>query len=112
MMVSSSLTCWRLIENVATVHVPEGDTGTDADDPFDVPSNPVEVEVIKDGLTVEKKAAESIVGVGEDIHYTIVVTNTGTTTLHNIVVRDTTSGAGETVNTTAGNVSYDADARE
>ena len=101
-----------VIENIATVHVPEGDTGTDADDPFDVPSNPVEVEVIKDGLTVEKKAAESIVGVGEDIHYTIVVTNTGTTTLHNIVVKDTTSGAGETVNTTAGNVSYDADARE
>lgn len=100
-----------LIENVATVHVPTGSTGTDIDEPFDVPSNPVVVKVIKDGITVEKKAAESIVGVGEDIHYTIVVTNTGNTELHDIVVNDTTSGAGETVNTSAENIVYDADAR-
>ena len=100
-----------LIENVATVHVPKGTTGTDVDEPFEVPSNPVDVKVIKDGLTVEKKAAESMVGIGEDIHYTILVTNTGNTTLHDIVVNDTTSGAGETVNTSADTITYDSDAR-
>lgn len=100
-----------IIENVATVHVPEGETGTDTDEPFDVPSNPVEVEVIKDGLTVEKKAAETVVKVGEDIHYTIIVTNTGNTTLHNIVVNDTTSGAGNLVNTSDASITYDAENR-
>ena len=101
----------NIIENVATVHVPEGETGTDTDEPFDVPSNPVEVEVIKDGLTVEKKAAETVVKVGEDIHYTIIVTNTGNTTLHNIVVNDTTSGAGNLVNTSDASITYDAENR-
>ena len=100
-----------IIENVATVHVPEGETGTDTDEPFDVPSNPVEVEVVKDGLTVEKKAAETVVKVGEDIHYTIIVTNTGNTTLHNIVVNDTTSGAGNLVNTSDASITYDAENR-
>lgn len=100
-----------VLENIATVHVPEGETGTNADEPFDVPSNPVEVEVVKDGLTVEKKAAETVVGVGEDIHYTIVVTNTGSTTLHDVVLKDTTSGAGVTVNTSSDRVAYDTENR-
>lgn len=100
-----------LIENVATVHVPEGETGTDTDKPFDVPSNPVEVEVVKDGLTVEKKAAETVVKVGEDIHYTIIVTNTGSTTLHDIVVSDTTTGTGNLVNTSAADIAYNAENR-
>ncbi|MCH7410845.1 gliding motility-associated C-terminal domain-containing protein, partial [Belliella sp. DSM 111904] len=93
------------ILNVATVSTesPDGENPGDEDE--------VEVDVDQEsGITIEKVADKSVVSAaGEEIVYTLTVTNTGNTTLINVVIADAMLGATETVETLAPNATASFD---
>ena len=60
----------------------------------------VDVEIIRQNLTIEKSADKTEAGVGDVVTYTLKVTNTGNTKLENVVVKDTNNFMGEPVENT------------
>ncbi len=82
----------RYVTNVAVGLIPNLE---DPDGPpTEKPSNPVEVPVDGRAISIVKRADKTSAKAGETINYTLVVTNTGTEDLTNIVVRDSMNGAG------------------
>lgn len=101
------------IINVATAHAPKNpDTEIPGDKDIEEPSKPVEVDVLRDELTIVKNADKSFVDMnGNDttVTYTLTVKNSGNTKLTNVIVTDTSNGNG-TVEYT-GNLMYDGNGK-
>ena len=80
------------IINVATAHAPKNpDTEIPGDKDIEEPSKPVEVDVLRDELTIVKNADKSFVDMnGNDttVTYTLTVKNSGNTKLTNVIVTD------------------------
>ena len=101
------------IINVATAHAPKNpDTEIPGDKDIEEPSKPVEVDVLRDELTIVKNADKSFVDMnGNDttVTYTLTVKNSGNTKLTNVIVTDTSNGNG-TVEYT-GDLMYDGNGK-
>ena len=101
------------IINVATAHAPKNpDTEIPGDKDIEEPSKPVEVDVLRDELTIVKSADKSFVDInGNDttVTYTLTVKNSGNTKLTNVIVTDTSNGNG-TVEYT-GDLMYDGNGK-
>ena len=101
------------IINVATAHAPKNpDTEIPGDKDIEEPSKPVEVDVLRDELTIVKNADKSFVDMnGNDttVTYTLTVKNSGNTKLTNVIVTDTSNGNG-TVEYT-GDLMYDGNSK-
>ena len=101
------------IINVATAHAPKNpDTEIPGDKDIEEPSKPVEVDVLRDELTIVKNADKSFVDMnGNDttVTYTLTVKNNGNTKLTNVIVTDTSNGNG-TVEYT-GDLMYDGNGK-
>ena len=101
------------IINVATAHAPKNpDTEIPGDKDIEEPSKPVEVDVLRDELTIVKNADKSFVDInGNDttVTYTLTVKNSGNTKLTNVIVTDTSNGNG-TVEYT-GDLMYDGNGK-
>ena len=101
------------IINVATAHAPKNpDTEIPGDKDIEEPSKPVEVDVLRDELTIVKSADKSFVDLnGNDttVTYTLTVKNSGNTKLTNVIVTDTSNGNG-TVEYT-GDLMYDGNGK-
>lgn len=101
------------IINVATAHAPKNpDTEIPGDNDIEEPSKPVEVDVLRDELTIVKNADKSFVDMnGNDttVTYTLTVKNSGNTKLTNVIVTDTSNGNG-TVEYT-GDLMYDGNGK-
>ena len=101
------------IINVATAHSPKNpDTEIPGDKDITEPSDPVKVDVLRDGLNIEKKADKSFVDLNGDdatVTYTLTVKNSGNTKLTNVIVTDTSNGNG-TVEYT-GDLMYDGNGK-
>ena len=101
------------IINVATAHAPKNpDTEIPGDKDIEEPSKPVEVDVLRDELTIVKNADKSFVDMnGNDttVTYTLTVKNSGNTKLTNDIVTDTSNGNG-TVEYT-GDLMYDGNGK-
>lgn len=101
------------IINVATAHAPKNpDTEIPGDKDIEEPSKPVEVDVLRDKLTIVKNADKSFVDMnGNDttVTYTLTVKNSGNTKLTNVIVTDTSNGNG-TVEYT-GDLMYDGNGK-
>ena len=82
---------------------PDGSTTpnyTEPDKDWLVKTPDVDVEIIRQNLTIEKSADKTEAGVGDVVTYTLKVTNTGNTKLENVVVKDTNNFMGEPVENT------------
>ena len=101
------------IINVATAHAPKNpDTEIPGDKDIEEPSKPVEVDVLRDELTIVKNADKSFVDMnGNDttVTYTLTVKNSGNTKLTNVIVTDTSNSNG-TVEYT-GDLMYDGNGK-
>ena len=101
------------IINVATAHAPKNpNTEIPGDKDIEEPSKPVEVDVLRDELTIVKNADKSFVDMnGNDttVTYTLTVKNSGNTKLTNVIVTDTSNGNG-TVEYT-GDLMYDGNGK-
>ena len=61
-----------------------------------------DTEAVSPSISVEKVADNGVYGAGDEIHYTITVTNTGNVKLSNVNVVDEKTGLNETVDIAAG----------